>query len=1022
MLSFVCKLNQTWEFRSESTFQRGSSEDPAPRWAVDGPPRASPRRQSPILIVYPGLFLAPIHLQDLSWKGCERKVLSIVLGSTEPRAQDSVHPSGRTVHAQSIYGIDDRIDTYQETDPQLRQYARAVCALIKAENLSTNETGRTLTLKTQPFVVQGYYPYESEPFRNQPLAAFGSGFLISSNLVVTAGHCIDSEHDLTQIAFVFGFQMRDASTAITNLTVDQVFYGAELIARELQGDRDWAVVRLSQPVALADFSPLPFRRIGDIAEGIRVGVIGHPMGLPQKIAFGINTTVRHNNNTNYFTANLDTYGGNSGSPVLNAETGEVEGILVRGWEPSFRLTNGNTFVSIVRNDADPGAEVTKSGALPWAALLGVEPPVNDAFDRAIQIPEAASTVRGWNIRATTEKNEPAYARNGGKSVWWTFAPTTNGVVSVNTSGSSFNTVLSVFRGDSMFTATPIAEAENGSSVGNSFVAFYAERNLVYHIAVGGAFRDAGEVVLNVFPNTGKGTLLAKATPIAIPPNRVGFIYPSAIQVTNLPGVIKHVAVTLNGLNQSVFPALDVLLVGPTGQGIVLAHRINGGAGPLTLTFDDLAAEAIPADGHGVTPPTESGRYRPGDYEGTLAAMPSPAPMPPYTDRLSVLNGADPNGVWALYVRDTYSGGMGGTLTGGWVLNVETVPNTAPTIGYIADQTFRSSDSIISIPFKVGDAETAAEFLAIQVLSSDSSLVDPVQTAVIGQGGQRELLVVPVAGVPGTVDISLRVLDGAGASATRKFTVTLLSSGRRMYMNSAAVWIPPNRVASIYPSAIQVTNLPGVIKHVAITLNGLNQSVFPALDVLLVGPTGQGIVLAHRINGGAGPLTLTFDDLAAEAIPADGHGVTPPTVSGRYRPGNYEGALGSMPSPAPMLPYVDRLSVLNSANPNGIWALYVRDTYSGGKGGTLTGGWVLDVETETDPSHPRVKLAVVGGLGKVEVSWFGEVARGYRLESTDSLLHPVWKPVSSFNGVGSVLNWNESTGSSPSKFFQLIELK
>ena len=31
-----------------------------------------------------------------------------------------------------------------------------------------------------------------------------------------------------------------------------------------------------------------------------------------------------------FTANLDTYGGNSGSPVFNSETHEVEGILVRG--------------------------------------------------------------------------------------------------------------------------------------------------------------------------------------------------------------------------------------------------------------------------------------------------------------------------------------------------------------------------------------------------------------------------------------------------------------------------------------------------------------------------------------------------------------------------------------------------------------------------------------------------------------------------------------------------------------------
>ena len=35
-------------------------------------------------------------------------------------------------------------------------------------------------------------------------------------------------------------------------------------------------------------------------------------------------------NLYYFTANLDTYRGNSGSPVFNAITHKVEGVLVRG--------------------------------------------------------------------------------------------------------------------------------------------------------------------------------------------------------------------------------------------------------------------------------------------------------------------------------------------------------------------------------------------------------------------------------------------------------------------------------------------------------------------------------------------------------------------------------------------------------------------------------------------------------------------------------------------------------------------
>jgi hypothetical protein len=44
-------------------------------------------------------------------------------------------------------------------------------------------------------------------------------------------------------------------------------------------------------------------------------------------------------------ANLDTYGGNSGSPVFNATNHQVEGILVRG-ENDF-VTNGSCYVSLV---------------------------------------------------------------------------------------------------------------------------------------------------------------------------------------------------------------------------------------------------------------------------------------------------------------------------------------------------------------------------------------------------------------------------------------------------------------------------------------------------------------------------------------------------------------------------------------------------------------------------------------------------------------------------------------------------
>jgi hypothetical protein len=58
-----------------------------------------------------------------------------------------------------------------------------------------------------------------------------------------------------------------------------------------------------------------------------VHVIGHPAGLPVKVASG---KVTRNSDLEVFETSYDALGGNSGSPVFNSVTHEVEGIHVRG--------------------------------------------------------------------------------------------------------------------------------------------------------------------------------------------------------------------------------------------------------------------------------------------------------------------------------------------------------------------------------------------------------------------------------------------------------------------------------------------------------------------------------------------------------------------------------------------------------------------------------------------------------------------------------------------------------------------
>jgi hypothetical protein len=72
---------------------------------------------------------------------------------------------------------------------------------------------------------------------------------------------------------------------------------------------------------------MEMRQKGRVKKGVELIVIGHPLGLPRKYSGGAIVT---KSRFNVFFSNLDTYGGNSGSAVINLETLEVEGILIAG--------------------------------------------------------------------------------------------------------------------------------------------------------------------------------------------------------------------------------------------------------------------------------------------------------------------------------------------------------------------------------------------------------------------------------------------------------------------------------------------------------------------------------------------------------------------------------------------------------------------------------------------------------------------------------------------------------------------
>jgi hypothetical protein len=245
------------------------------------------------------------------------------------------------VTTRSIYGPDDRKDWYQvSAGSGLEPLARASVALFDAAKLEA-PAGGSVRIKAKSFQeVRHICATPKEKFADQPSAAFCSGTLVRRDLVLTAGHCVreisGNEAVPEKVAgtrLVFGYLLQNATADATTVPAANVFAGKEVAGGE-SGDfadvhrHDWALIRLDRPVPAAIAEPVTNWQTASIAKDQRVFVMGFPAGMPLKYAPG--ARVRDASNDAWFVANLDTFGGNSGSGVYDQTTRKLAGVLVEG--------------------------------------------------------------------------------------------------------------------------------------------------------------------------------------------------------------------------------------------------------------------------------------------------------------------------------------------------------------------------------------------------------------------------------------------------------------------------------------------------------------------------------------------------------------------------------------------------------------------------------------------------------------------------------------------------------------------
>jgi V8-like Glu-specific endopeptidase len=261
-----------------------------------------------------------------------------------------------------IYGTDDRKDVYETTSSLHLQLAKSTAGMIKKSMFVKGAKAMSFDLKEVQSLERMANVCSSEKFSQQPLVATCSGFLVGPDTLITAGHCYNTfdlpENVCKDFAWVFDFDMKSANHNPTkNISINNIYNCKQVVAVQRDALYDFAVIKLDRKVV--GRAPLKYRTTGKITENDPMVVIGHPTGLPLKIAD--NGKVTKNTEFTRFSTTLDTFHGNSGSAVFNAKTGQVEGILIMGKNDYLPSIPSNPRSCKVNNICDDSAKNCKAG-------------------------------------------------------------------------------------------------------------------------------------------------------------------------------------------------------------------------------------------------------------------------------------------------------------------------------------------------------------------------------------------------------------------------------------------------------------------------------------------------------------------------------------------------------------------------------------------------------------------------------------------------------------------------------------
>ena len=511
---------------------------------------------------------------------------------------------------------------------------------------------------------------------------------------------------------------------------------------------------------------------------------------------------------------------------------------------------------------------------------------------------------------------------------------------------------------------------------------------------GTTYCNAGAISNNGASNSALGQGQTGTTP-----------YPSVIFVgdgsnTDITTSVSTVSVELNGVAASNLS--HMLLMAPDGSHAFdfWSTITNVGAGSYSIIDRQ---PALPSDS------PSAGMYGPAAYsldndppnDAFTPSAPLPAPQLPSSFMVAepagtgsfgaAFVGAEAHGAWSLYMFN--DNGTAAPVNGGWCLDIAAAIGTATTTTVTQNLTRAGLGQAVTFTATVlgsggvnkgtvtftenGSPLTGAPNSGVAAVSAGVAMI---ATSSLPEGDHT---------ITATYNDSTETYNESIGTTTMRVdkatSTPTLSGSTWSYCNSGTVTIPRGTLAindlgpaQPNPSNIFVTNLPGKIANVSVTLEGFHlPDGGNILESMLVGPNGASVPAAAQTldfvslignNDPFGPQNTTFEDSAA-AVTCSTTPNAPPATDGptscgatSYTASSFYTLPGGIQHASPAGAFTFNTGTLTGTgggvyldtNPNGTWSLYFNQTLHT-TGGGLSGGWCANftenpVSVAVEKSH------------------------------------------------------------------------